>query len=182
MILETERLILRPWGDDDYEPFAELNADSRVMEYFPRLMTREESDAQANTIRSLIDERGWGMWACELKATAEFTGFTGLHTPSSELPFSPCVEVGWRLAHRFWNHGLATEAALKSLQFAFENLDLAEVVAFAVVGNLRSRAVMQKIGMVNTGRNFIHPDIPHDSPLREHVLYKIAKSDWTREG
>jgi RimJ/RimL family protein N-acetyltransferase len=108
---ETERLFLRQWIPADREPFAALNADSRVMEFFHARLTRAESDSIADRCESLIRERGWGFWAAELKASHEFIGFVGLHTPSAELPFSPCVEIGWRLSFSHWGKGLASEAA-----------------------------------------------------------------------
>lgn len=108
---ETERLFMRQWRPSDRAPFAELNADPRVMEYFPAPLERDESNALADRCQALIEQRGWGFWAVELKASAEFIGFLGLHVPIAELPFSPCVEIGWRLAFQHWHKGLATEAA-----------------------------------------------------------------------
>ncbi len=178
MNLETERLILRQWKEDDYSSFAALNADSSVMEFFQNQLSRAESDKMANKIRSLITERGWGLWAVELKETCEFMGFTGLHIPTAALPFSPCVEVGWRLKKKFWGHGYAPEAAKESLKFAFNNLELDEVVSFATLHNSKSHSVMRKIGMSNSNQNFMHPDIDDGSPLKEHVLFKISKSHW----
>lgn len=178
MELETERLILRQWKDADYPKFAALNADTFVMEFFQKPLSRKESDGLAERIRSLITERGWGLWAIELKENGEFIGFTGLHIPNPTLPFSPCVEVGWRLIKRSWGHGYATEAAKESLRFAFEDLDLDEVVSFATLHNSKSQSVMRKIGMENSNQNFVHPDIDPNSPLREHVLFKISKSHW----
>ena len=139
---ETERLRLRQWLPADREPFAALNSDSKVMEFFPTLLTRAESDAIADRCQSLIEERGWGFWAAECKATQEFSGFVGLHAPSAELPFSPCVEVGWRLAFQHWGKGFATEAASEALRIGFQVLLLPEIVSFTPLGNRRSRAVM----------------------------------------
>lgn len=176
--LETNRIRLRQWKVEDYLPFSELNLDAKVMEFFPNTLTKTESDAMADKITSLISKRGWGFWAAEQKATHEFMGFVGLHSPNSELPFSPCVETGWRLAKKFWGFGYATEAAKQALNFAFEALHLDEVVSFTAVENKKSQAVMQRLGMINTKQNFMHPDIKINKPLCEHVLYKIKREQW----
>ncbi|MDQ2075900.1 GNAT family N-acetyltransferase [Marinimicrobium sp. ABcell2] len=175
--LETDRLCLRQWRDDDLRVFAELNSDPVVMEYFPKCLERAESDSLADTCKQLITDRGWSFWAASLKESGAFIGFVGLHDPAY-LPFSPCVEVGWRLHKNYWGQGYATEAANASLRFAFEELHLDEVVSFTTVRNQRSRSVMERLGMTNTGNNFNHPKIEPDHPLSEHVLYKITKSDW----
>ena len=129
-------------------------------------------------IMALISERGWGFWAVEIPDVEKFIGYVGLHIPKDSLPFSPCVEIGWRLSKTNWGQGYATEAANEVLRYAFSSLELAEVVSFATLKNERSQKVMEKIGMVNTGQNFMHPDIARDNPLCEHVLYKIEKSRW----
>ncbi|MES2626454.1 MAG: GNAT family N-acetyltransferase, partial [Pseudomonadota bacterium] len=176
MILETSRLLLRQWRDTDAEPFAQLNADSAVMEFFPATLSAAESNLHMQRLRDAITERGWGLWAVELKTTNEFMGFTGLNIPFfSELPFYPCTEIGWRLAKKFWGNGYATEAAKASLEFAFAKLELDEVVAFTPVLNLRSAAVMQRLGMEDTKKNFLHPAIPTTNKLREHFLYRITR-------
>lgn len=171
---ETERLRLRQWKTADREPFAALNADPRVMEFFPSLLTRAESDAMADRCEALIRERGWGFWAAETKDAGEFIGFVGLHTPSASLPFSPCVEIGWRLAFEHWGKGLASEASRGALRVAFQSLDLKEIVSFTAVGNHRSRAVMERLGMRESG-TFDHPQVPEDSPLRVHSLYRLSR-------
>ena len=176
--LETDRLRLRQWSADDFPLFAQLNADKEVMKYFPNILSRKESDELAERCRSLIMQRGWGLWATELKASGDFIGFVGLHIPKPSLPCAPCTEVGWRLAKQYWGNGYATEAAAEALRFAFSVLDLAEVVSFTAVANQLSRAVMQRIGMIDTKINFFHPDIPENHPLSEHVLYKITQSEW----
>lgn len=172
--LETSRLLLRQWKHADYAPFAALNADPSVMEYFPALLSRAESDTMADRCRALISQRGWGFWAAELKASGEFIGFVGLHTPSLELPFSPCVEIGWRLAAAHWGKGLATEAARAALCVGFDTLDLSEIVSFTAVENRRSRAVMGRLGMRESDR-FEHPHVPPDNPLRWHCLYRLSR-------
>ncbi|MDD3483570.1 GNAT family N-acetyltransferase [Azovibrio restrictus] len=174
--VETERLCLRQWRRADRTPFAVMNADPRVMEYFPATLTRTESDAIADRCQLLIEERGWGFWAAEYKATHEFIGFVGLHTPSAELPFSPCVEVGWRLAFSYWGKGLATEAAKEALRVGFHSLGLKEIVSFTAVGNLRSRAVMERLGMRGDG-TFEHPHVPENTGLRQHFLYRLSRAN-----
>lgn len=171
---ETHRLFLRQWKPSDREPFAALNADPRVMQFFPSSLSRTESDAVADRCESLIQERGWGFWAAELKATGAFIGFVGLNTPSPLLPFSPCVEIGWRLAFEYWGKGLATEAAKRAMHVGFHSLGLEEIVSFTAVGNLRSRAVMTRIGMHEYG-TFEHPAVLEGSPLRPHCLYRLKK-------
>ena len=170
---ETDRLSLRQWLSRDRDPFFELNSDPKVMEYLPSLLTREERDRMADKCHSLITERGWGFWAAELKESNQFVGFVGLHIPSDQLPFSPCVEIGWRLAYQHWGKGLATEAANGALNVAFEVLHLREIVAFTAVGNYRSRAVMERLRMQESG-TFDHHQVPEGSALRKHCLYRLA--------
>lgn len=172
--LQTERLCLRQWTPADREPFAALNADPRVMEYLSEPLTRAASDAMADRCQSLIGERGWGFWAAEHRATRELIGFVGLHTPSPALPFAPCVEIGWRLAVHYWGKGLATEAAREVLRVGFEVLQLREIVSFTALGNVRSRAVMERLGMRPSG-TFEHPHVPEGNPLRSHCLYRLER-------
>lgn len=172
--IRTERVTLRQWRDSDLEPFARLNADARVMAHFPKVLGRDASDALAQAWRTQISERGWGLWAAELRARGEFLGFVGLQVPAAPLPFGPCVEVGWRLAHEHWGHGYASEAARAAVQFGFMQLKLAEIVSFTAVGNQRSRAVMQSVGLLQDPFPFEHPSVPEDSPLRTHCLYRLA--------
>lgn len=175
---ETERLRLRQWRTTDREPFAVMNADPRVMEFFPVPLDRVESDAVADRCQALIAERGWGFWAAEIKGSGEFIGFVGLHVPTPQLPFSPCVEVGWRLAHAHWGKGFATEAAKGALRVGFEELGLSEIVSFTAVLNSRSRSVMQRLGMIEETATFEHPAVPVGSPLREHCLYRLSREHW----
>ena len=174
-MLHTERLILRQWREEDFVPFAELNADTRVMEFFPAPLTRDESDAFAHRCMARLEEKGWGLWALETMREGRFIGYTGLNIPAVEFPFSPCVEVGWRLARDAWGKGFATEAAQTALAFGFGELDLAEIVSFTATLNTRSRAVMHRLGMMADG-TFDHPSIPEGNPLREHYLYRIQRS------
>jgi RimJ/RimL family protein N-acetyltransferase len=178
MEIETKRLLLRNWKVEDLEYFYALNSDPVVMEYFPKTLDRRESDELANKAKSLIDKNGWGFWVCELKDGSEFMGFVGLNSPDYELPFSPCIEVGWRFAKKYWGHGYATEAGEASLKYAFTQLNVEEVVSFAVANNRKSIAVMERLGMSNMHSNFSHPKLPRNSPLSEHVLYKIRKENW----
>lgn len=171
----TARLRLRQWRASDRSPFADLNADPRVMEFFPSPLTREQSDAMADRCESLINERGWGLWAVELKSVGSFIGFVGLHVPGVHLPFSPCTEIGWRLAYDYWGHGFATEAAQEALRIGFDVLELEEIVSFTAVANRRSRAVMERLGMKGSG-SFQHPSLPVDSSLSEHCLYRLRRT------
>jgi RimJ/RimL family protein N-acetyltransferase len=172
-MLRTARLLLRRWRDGDRAPFAALNADPEVMEHFPSRLTRADSDAFVDRIEADFDERGYGLWALEVEPTGEFIGFTGLSMPRFEASFMPAVEIGWRLARSAWGHGYASEAARESLRYAFSDLALSEVVSFTAVGNVRSRAVMERIGMTHDpADDFDHPLVPDGSPLRRHVLYR----------
>ncbi len=175
--LETNRLYLRQWQPADFEPFAALNADSEVMAFFPSPLARTESDTMAQRCLSLIAARGWGLWVVECKATGVFMGFVGLHIPSSSLPFAPCVEVGWRLARMYWDKGYATEGAQAALHVAFRRLNRKEVVSFTTVNNVRSRAVMLRLGMREAGL-FDHPQVPAGSGLRQHCLFRLAGEDY----
>jgi len=173
--LETERLLLRQWKDADRGPFAALCADAKVMEFFLSTLNREESNAMVERCRGLIQERGWGFWAVESKVAPGFMGFVGLHIPAADLPFSPCVEIGWRLSEDYWGNGYATEAAQAALDFGFQNLNLREIVSFTAVLNRRSQAVMSRIGMRQTETFEHHPRVPTGNPLRPHCLFRISR-------
>ncbi len=179
--IETKRLKLRQWKVEDRPSFASINADPDVMRYFPRMLSAKESDYMVQRHQRLIAERGWGFWALEMIKERKFIGFVGLNSPDYDLPFTPCVEIGWRLAREHWGQGYATEAAKASLGIAFDKLNLSEVYSFTPVSNTKSLAVMERLGMNNTNKNFNHPKIPGNSPLREHVLYKIDRKAWTIE-
>ncbi len=176
--LETDRLKLRKWKAEDFDPFARMSADPEVMEYFPGVLDRKKSDALVNKTVELMLKRGWGLWAVEELKTENFMGFVGLHKPTYDLPFTPCTEIGWRLSRPYWGKGYATEASKIALDFAFNTLHLNKVYSFTTVNNLRSRSVMERIGMTNTNENFEHPAIPVGHKLREHVLYKITREMW----
>ncbi len=173
--IETARMRLRRWLPADRDGFAALNADPRVMEHFPGVLSPEESDTLAATIEAHFEQHGYGVWAAEIPGVAPFAGFIGLAVPRFDAHFTPCVEIGWRLAAPVWGRGYATEGARAVLAFGFETLGLDEIVSFTVLGNLRSRRVMEKIGMVhNPADDFDHPCLPEQHPLRRHVLYRIA--------
>jgi RimJ/RimL family protein N-acetyltransferase len=168
---------LRRWLPADREPFAALTADPRVMEFFPALLSREESDSRADRIEDHFDRHGFGLWAVEVPGVAAFVGFVGLSVPPFEAPFTPCVEVGWRLAAEHWGRGYATEGARAALAFGFEALGLRAVLSYTVPGNVRSRRVMERIGMAHdTAGDFEHPLLPEGHPLRRHVLYRITRA------
>lgn len=173
--IETERLVLRPWRDADRAPFAALNADPQVMEHFPGTMPRAQSDAFVDRHAVLIEDRGWGLWAVEVKDGPAFIGFTGLAEPVLDTDFVPCVEVGWRLAADHWGNGYAPEAATAALAYGFDELDLAEIVSFTWVGNRNSRRVMEKIGL-DQRFEFDHPNLPGHR-LERHILYSTTAKD-----
>jgi RimJ/RimL family protein N-acetyltransferase len=175
----TGRLILRKWRESDREPFARMNADPAVMEHFPAVLTREESDALVDRAEAHLVKHGFGPWAAEIRETREFIGYVGLVIPNFEAAFTPCVEIGWRLARDQWGKGLATEGARALLRHGFEVQRLLELVSFAVPANLRSLRVMQKLGMTRDPRDdFDHPSIAAGHPLRRHVLYRLKCDDW----
>lgn len=175
-IITTERLILRPWKDEDFAPFAEMNADPRVREFFPSVLTREESDAAIHYFQDAYAKDGFGFLAAELTPTGKFIGLIGIQTLNFAVPSvaQPAVEIGWRLARAHWGKGLATEGARGVLRYAFETLKLPEVIAITVPNNVRSRRVMEKIGMTHHPElDFDHPRLPEGHPMRRHVLYAI---------
>jgi len=176
--LRTARLLLRQWRDDDRDPFAAMNADPAVMEYFPAALDRATSDAMLDRLRAGLADRGWGLWAVEVLDGGELAGFVGLAPVGDDLPPAPGVEVGWRLAQEHWGRGYAAEAATRVLRYAFEDLALPEVVSFTTVRNARSRRVMEKIGLAHDpARDFDHPRTVGWSGQR-HVLYAVARGAW----
>jgi RimJ/RimL family protein N-acetyltransferase len=178
-ILLINRLILRNWQEEDLAPFAALNADHRVREFFPGLMTRQESDDSVKIMSDYIGKYGWGFWAASLIETGEFIGMIGLLNVHFKAHFTPAVEIGWRLAFEHWGKGYATEGAKASLKYGFETLALKEIVSFTTVDNIRSRHVMKKIGMHHDQNDdFDHPKLPEGHPLRRHVLYRMNQEQW----
>lgn len=173
----ADRLVLRPWRDEDLVPFSALNADPEVMRWLGGPQPAERSDALADRIRREMGPLG--LWAVELPGASPFIGFVGLQEPGFDADFTPCVEVGWRLARAYWGFGYASEAAMASLDYGFEIIGLDEVVSFTVVQNVRSRRVMERIGMREAGE-FDHPSLPRGHELERHVLYRIDRGDWRR--
>lgn len=174
--LTTERLLLRLWRAEDLVPFAALNADAQVMRHFPACMSREESDLLAARILVHFDEHGFGQWIVERREDGAFIGVLGLARVSFEAAFTPAVEIGWRFNVAYWRQGYALEAARAALEFAFEQLQLEEVVAFTVPANLPSRGLMQRLGMIrDEAGDFEHPRLPEGHALRPHVLYRIGR-------
>jgi len=172
--LRTERLLLRWWRPDDRQPFSRLNADPRVVEFLPKALTREESNAVADRIEAHFERHGFGLWAVEIPGVTRFAGFIGQSIPRFEAHFTPCIEIGWRLATACWNRGYATEGARAALAFGFQQLEAEEIVSFTVPANVRSRRVMEKIGMTHSpADDFDHPVLPEGHPLRRHVLYRL---------
>lgn len=179
--LATERLLLRRWRASDRAPFARLNASPEVMEYFPSTLTTTQSDVFAELIDIGLVERPFGLWAVEVVGLVPFVGFVGLSVPTWDAPFMPCVEVGWRLDSPHWGLGYATEAASEVLRYAFGELVLPEIVSFTSKVNLRSRAVMDRLGMVrDSTMDFDHPNLEAGHHLTPHVLYRMTASRWTQ--
>ncbi|HUR77353.1 MAG TPA: GNAT family N-acetyltransferase [Acidimicrobiales bacterium] len=171
--METERLILRRWRDADRSPFAALNQDPEVMEHFVSPLTRAQSDDFVDRIEAHFDAHRWGLWAVEVVDSGAFIGYVGLWPPN----FMPAVEVGWRLCKESWGRGYATEAARAAIDDGFERLGLDEIVSFTAVANVRSRRVMQKLGMQrDPAEDFDHPNVAEGHPLRRHVLYRLRRT------
>lgn len=176
-ILDSERLVIHPWQDTDLPVFEAMNADPKVMAHMPNLMSKEDVAAMVMRIKAHFDEHGYGLFSLERKDNGEYIGYTGLCHVPFEADFTPAVEVGWRLLHEAWGHGYVTEAASRILSYAFEDLQLDEVVSFTVQDNTRSWAVMERIGMIRDhDGDFMHPRLPVDHPLAPHILYRKRAS------
>lgn len=185
MIIETERLVLRPWRDEDLEPFAALCGDPKVMRYFLKLLSLEETAALVIRLREKEEEQGFCFRPVERKADGAFIGMVGLSHPvfPAPMPFTPCVEIGWRLVRNVWGQGYASEAARAWLRFGFETLLLDEIVAFTTVKNIPSQKVMERLGMSHDpADDFDHPAVPADHPLLRHVLYRLSRESWATAG
>lgn len=177
IILETKRLLLRTWKESDIESMTAINQDPKVCEFLPRIGNRASTEAMIHRFIRQYKQHGFCLYAVELKSTKEMIGFVGLDIPSFEAHFMPAVEVGWRLASRYWGKGYATEAAKAVLHYAFKELGMDEIVSFTAVDNKASRRVMEKLGMHhNPHDDFDHPTVEKDSPLKRHVLYRISKN------
>jgi RimJ/RimL family protein N-acetyltransferase len=179
--LRTPRLLLRGWRASDRPPFAALNADPRVMEHFPAPLDRQESDEFADRVEQGFAVHGFGLWAVEVPGEQDFIGFVGLAVPRFQAHFTPCVEVGWRLAAEAWGQGYASEAAAAALRYGFEDAGLEEIVSFTSPLNTRSVAVMRRIGMHrDPAEDFQHPALEPGSRLSRHVLYRLGREEWRR--
>jgi len=173
-ILETERLILRQWKQGDLPEFARMNGDERVMEFFPSTLSVEESNQLAERIQQELQEKEYGLWAVEVKGGASFVGFVGLRDQDFPAPFTPCIEIGWRLSFDHWGNGYAFEAASRITEYALQEIKLKEIVSFTSSTNTRSRKLMEKLGMTyNPQDDFDHSKLPNGHPLQPHVLYRF---------
>ncbi|MFA6119189.1 MAG: GNAT family N-acetyltransferase [Parachlamydiales bacterium] len=180
-VLTTKRLILRHWRESDLIAFSKMNADPRVMEFFPKTLSKAESDEIAKKLIKELKEKDYGLWAVEAKNIAPFIGFIGLHSTDYDTSFTPCIEIAWRLAYEHWNKGYATEGAKEALDYGFNKLKLKEIVSFTAIKNLRSRKVMEKLGMVHNPKDdFNHPKLPLDHPLSLHVLYRLNNPNFKK--
>lgn len=174
--IETDRLLLRGWRDSDRKPFDRINRDPVVMEFFPAPLSAPESSALFDRIDAHFEQHGFGLWAAEQRETGGFIGYIGLAVPRFVAAFTPCVEIGWRLDTAYWGKGLATEGARAVVHHAFNVLHLDELVSLTVPANLRSRRVMEKLGMTHDPHeDFDHPMMPAGHPLRRHVLYRLKR-------
>lgn len=171
--IETPRLILRGWKEEDLPEFTRLNADERVMEYFLKKLSHQETIAFYNRIQDEFKTCGFGLYAVEEKVTHSFLGYVGLHQVAFDVDFAPAVEIGWRLLPEYWNEGYATEAAAACLEYAKNELKMIGIISFTSLSNKRSERVMQKIGMVRV-KEFNHPLVDSDHPLYRHVLYSTV--------
>ena len=178
-VLLAGRVLLRAWRAEDLEPFGALNADPRVMEHYPAPLTRAESDDLVRRIIPQFATRGFSLWAVEVPNVAPFIGYVGLVEPTFETRFTPCVEIGRRLAFPYWGYGYATDGARAALSFGFAHASLDEIVSFTVPANRRSIAVMERLDMSKDGE-FDHPRLPQGHPLQRHVLYRLSKTAWLR--
>lgn len=172
-MIETSRLILRPWRESDLAPFAEQNADPEVMRFLGGLLTREESDAYVRRAEAHHAAHGFCKWAVEAPGVAPLIGGVGMSYVSFDASFTPAVEVAWRLHKRFWGEGYATEAARAAIDDGFTRVGLRDIVALTTLANLPSQRVMQRLGM-RRDIEFDHPRYAADHPLRRHVLYRMA--------
>lgn len=173
-IIETDRLVLRTWKNDDADTFYSINQDPKVIEFLGGPMTLEEVDQFIQDKNKQQETRNFTLWATELKATGELIGYIGLNYTDWPAHFTPTVEVGWRLGSQYWGNGYATEGAKACLNYGFNKCGLQEIVSFTVPANMRSIRVMEKIGMIRDLKgDFVHPKLPLDHRLSQHVLYRI---------
>ena len=170
--IDTKRLILRDWQEEDIENLIAMNEDADVMKYFPHTLSKKESLDFYNAIQEEFRAKGYGLYAVEVKETAEFIGFIGFHKATFPSDFTPCIEIGWRLKKSAWNQGYATEGAKACLQYGCDTLHFKQIYSFTACINTPSEKVMKNIGM-HYVKNFHHPRVDMSSPLKEHVLYEL---------
>ncbi|MBO9536069.1 GNAT family N-acetyltransferase [Herbaspirillum sp.] len=181
-MLQGARVLLRPWRPEDRDPFAAINADPLAMRHFPAPLSRHDSDALADRIEAHFAQYGFGPWALEIPGVSEFAGCVGLLNVSFQAHFTPAVEIAWRVAPALWGKGYATEAAACAIRHGFRALALPEIVSFTVPANLRSIAVMQRLGMqCDIREDFLHPNLPPQHPLRLHRLYRLRRGQWLEQ-
>lgn len=173
--LKTEHLILRQWKKEDLFHYSNLTSNKVVMQYFPKTLTKEQSDLAAMKFMGLLKEKSWGFWAVEEKLSGNFIGYAGLHEPKTKFPFSPCVEIAWRMEDKYWHNGYVLELGMRILDFAFEEIKLDEVVYFSSIHNIKAENIMQQLGMIKEKEIFHHPFVDKEDRLSEHYLYKIKK-------
>ncbi len=177
-IFESERLCFRLWNENDKKIFGDMNADPAVMKYFPKVLNEEESGRFYEIIRDGLNKNKYGLWAVELKTGGRFIGFIGFNNTTFKSDFTPCIEIGWRLKKEFWGRGYASEGGKAALEYGINKLGFEEVYSFTSKINGRSEKVMRRIGMIKIGF-FQHPNIPEGNKLREHVLYRLTKNEFT---
>jgi len=173
--LETKNLLLRQWKEEDLEAYAKLTSSKEIMKYFPRTLTREQSDKAARKFQKLLEERSWGFWAVEEKSSGQFIGYAGLHAPATKFPFSPCIEIAWRMQDKYWDNGYVLEAGRVIIRAAFEIFALDEVVYFSSLKNLKGEKLASALNMKKEDENFNHPFVELEHELSEHYLYRIKK-------
>ncbi len=181
IIIETERLILRTWKEEDIEPYFLINQDSKVLKYLLGPLTREHIQEVIERMNAQQNERDYTLWAAELKSSKQMIGFIGLNYTDWKSKFTPNVEIGWRLGSQYWGNGYAPEAAKACLDYGFNKINLKEIISFTVPSNAKSLKVMEKIGLKRDFKNnFAHPKLPHDHHLSQHILYRLNKEDYIK--
>ena len=177
--IHTERLVLRRWKEQDGDAFAAINSDPEVMEHFPGVLSREESDQMILRMELHFEEFGYGLWAVDIRWADRLIGFCGLSVPTFHTHFTPAVEIGWRFARDVWGNGYATEAARAAVDFGFEHADLEQILSWTIPANERSQGVMTRLGMKRApDLDFDHPRFLDDDRLRHHIVYRITREDW----
>jgi len=173
--LKTVHLLLRQWKEEDLEAYAKLTSSTEVMKYFPKILTGEQSNMAARKFRKLLEEKSWGFWAVEEKSSGKFIGYAGLHAPKTQFPFSPCIEIAWRMQDKYWDNGYVLEAGREIFKASFEVFGLEEIVYFSTLKNLKGEKVARALKMEKEDKNFHHPFVEIEHELSEHYLYRIKK-------